>query len=194
MQNQLPAGLLDENIEFFVCDKLQAYKLKSGRVITADQFDEPVLQLIDNYLVAHPVKQTCLDEMGITVRTERINQTIVCNWGGFDHQADVVGGVLQATEHWACPKRGNCPWEGRFCDSLQLANGQHLTRREVEIIKYVALGYRDKEIAALLDMSVTTVTTHRRNIRDKGGLEGAADFTRFAITKNLIQSCEQRPF
>lgn len=44
---------------------------------------------------------------------------------------------------------------------------QNLTPREQEILNYLAMGYRYKEIAALLFISVETVRTHIRNIYEK---------------------------
>lgn len=124
--------------------------------------------------------------MGITERLPRIKQAIVCMYGGFDNSPDIKDGELQTAEYWPCPKRGSCAFEGKLCDSLKTDTGDHLTPRHIEILKLIANGYQDKEIASQLNLSISTVTTHNREIRTRTGLARKADLTRFAIQKNLI--------
>jgi DNA-binding CsgD family transcriptional regulator len=42
-----------------------------------------------------------------------------------------------------------------------------LTRRETEVLRYLAAGYSNKEVARQLDLSTRTVEVHRRNMRRK---------------------------
>lgn len=65
--------------------------------------------------------------------------------------------------------------------------------REKEIIKWVARGKTNKEIADELCISVHTVTTHRRNISAKLDIHSPAGLTIFAILHNLISIEEVRP-
>jgi DNA-binding NarL/FixJ family response regulator len=53
---------------------------------------------------------------------------------------------------------------------------QMLTKREKEIVKLVAQGKSNKEIAAALFLSELTIKTHRKNIKVKLGVKGKADF------------------
>lgn len=61
-----------------------------------------------------------------------------------------------------------------------------LSEREKEIVKYVALGLSNKEIAEKLYISVHTVTTHRRNLSAKLDIHSPAGLTIFAILHNLV--------
>ena len=61
-----------------------------------------------------------------------------------------------------------------------------LSEREKEIIKYVALGLSNKEIADELYLSIHTVTTHRRNLSAKLDIHSPAGLTIFAILHNLV--------
>jgi DNA-binding CsgD family transcriptional regulator len=61
-----------------------------------------------------------------------------------------------------------------------------LSIREVEILKEVALGYSNKEIADRLFISINTVITHRKNITDKLGIKTIAGLTVYALMNNLI--------
>lgn len=51
-----------------------------------------------------------------------------------------------------------------------------LTKREKEIISFIALGKSTKEIATQLFLSELTIKTHRKNISEKLGSKGIADF------------------
>lgn len=58
-----------------------------------------------------------------------------------------------------------------------------LTTREREVLKLVAEGRSNKEIAALLYISVRTVENHRASIMKKLGLKATADLVKYAIRK-----------
>jgi len=61
-----------------------------------------------------------------------------------------------------------------------------LTGREKDVLKLVAEGNSNKEIARELDISVRTVETHRQNIKNKLDIHTAAGLTRYAIENNLV--------
>jgi regulator of cell morphogenesis and NO signaling len=61
-----------------------------------------------------------------------------------------------------------------------------LSEREQEIVKCVAKGMANKEIANTLCLSVHTVTTHRRNLCNKLGIHSPAGLTIFCIINNLV--------
>lgn len=61
-----------------------------------------------------------------------------------------------------------------------------LSAREKDIIRCVAKGMANKEIADTLCLSVHTVTTHRRNISSKLQIHSPAGLTIFAILNHLV--------
>jgi DNA-binding NarL/FixJ family response regulator len=61
-----------------------------------------------------------------------------------------------------------------------------VTRREREVLKLIGEGYKNKEIADLLCISVKTVEKHRSNIMKKLDLHNAAALTAYAIEKGLV--------
>jgi len=61
-----------------------------------------------------------------------------------------------------------------------------LTRREREILKLVAEGYKNKDIADLLCISVATISKHRDNIMKKLDLHSAAALTAYAIETGVV--------
>lgn len=64
---------------------------------------------------------------------------------------------------------------------------EKLTRRELEIIKHVASGASNKEIAEELHISSRTVDTHRTNLMAKLELKNTADLVRFAFQNKLTE-------
>jgi len=62
-----------------------------------------------------------------------------------------------------------------------------LTQREREILKLIAEGYTNQEIAQKLYISVKTVQTHRAHILEKLGLHDRTELVRYAIRKGLIE-------
>jgi DNA-binding NarL/FixJ family response regulator len=63
-----------------------------------------------------------------------------------------------------------------------------LTPREVEVLKLVAEGHTNQEIADLLVLSIKTVQAHRANVMEKLGLHDITHLVRFAIHHGLIQA------
>jgi len=62
-----------------------------------------------------------------------------------------------------------------------------LTPREREIVKLVAEGRTNKEIAGLLARSVKTVETHRANVMNKLGLQSVTELVRYAIRNKFVE-------
>jgi DNA-binding NarL/FixJ family response regulator len=61
-----------------------------------------------------------------------------------------------------------------------------LTQREREILKLIAEGYRNKQIADDLCISVKTVEKHRANLMEKLDLHSIQALTAFAIEKGVV--------
>jgi DNA-binding NarL/FixJ family response regulator len=61
-----------------------------------------------------------------------------------------------------------------------------LSEREREVVRQVAHGYSNKEIAAKLDVSVKTVETYRYRASEKLGLRSRADLVRYAIDQGWL--------
>jgi two-component system, NarL family, response regulator NreC len=61
-----------------------------------------------------------------------------------------------------------------------------LTERELEVLRLIALGHTNSEIAGQLYLSVRTVETHRSHIQRKLGLSSRAELVRYALDNDLI--------
>jgi two-component system, NarL family, response regulator NreC len=62
-----------------------------------------------------------------------------------------------------------------------------LSDRERDVLRLIALGYTNQEIAKQLYLSVRTVEAHRRHILNKLRLETRADLVRYALEHRLVQ-------
>ena len=63
-----------------------------------------------------------------------------------------------------------------------------LTEREEEVLRFIALGYSNKEIAARLDLSVKTIEAHKANARQKLDLSGRIEIVRYAILRGWLET------
>lgn len=62
-----------------------------------------------------------------------------------------------------------------------------LSTREREVLQQLAEGHTNKEIAALLNLSVYTVDGHRTRIMEKLGLHSVGELVRFAVRNGLVE-------
>jgi len=61
-----------------------------------------------------------------------------------------------------------------------------LTAREAEVLRMIAEGLANKQIAAQLGISIKTVEKHRQQVMNKLGIHDVAGLTRHAITKGIV--------
>jgi two-component system, NarL family, response regulator NreC len=61
-----------------------------------------------------------------------------------------------------------------------------LSEREVEVLRLIALGHTNAEIAEQLFLSVRTIETHRAHIQQKLSLASRAELVRYALDRGLI--------
>jgi two-component system, NarL family, response regulator NreC len=63
-----------------------------------------------------------------------------------------------------------------------------LSEREVEVLRLIALGHTNAEIAGQLYLSVRTVESHRAHIQQKLRLSTRAELVRYALDRGLLES------
>ena len=71
-------------------------------------------------------------------------------------------------------------------ESIQDHNQMLLTRREVEVLKLIAEGLTNHEIAEKLFVSDSTVDSHRKNLISKLQVKNTASLVRVALEKKII--------
>ncbi|HEX7138592.1 MAG TPA: response regulator transcription factor [Vicinamibacterales bacterium] len=63
-----------------------------------------------------------------------------------------------------------------------------LSERESDVLRLIAQGYSNKEIAARLSLSVKTVEAHKANAMRKLGLNGRIDIVKYAVLQGWLQN------
>lgn len=71
-------------------------------------------------------------------------------------------------------------------ESITLHQPQKLTTTEQEILRLIALGHSVKEIAAMRFNSEYTISTHKKNIFSKLGVNNVHDATKYALRTGII--------
>jgi len=83
----------------------------------------------------------------------------------------------------------------RLCDQSRGRSGMRvlgarsndLTRRENQVLRLIARGFANKQMAAELGISVKTIEKHRQHLMKKLGIHDVAGLTRFAAEKRLLE-------
>ncbi len=68
---------------------------------------------------------------------------------------------------------------------------ESLSEREQQVLRLVALGYTNKQIASRLYLSVKTVETYRARVMDKLHLKSRAALVRYSLQKGLLDTSQQ---
>jgi two-component system, NarL family, response regulator NreC len=86
-------------------------------------------------------------------------------------------------QHYLNPQLG-----ARLAATPPDARPGDLSEREVEILRLIALGHTNPEIAGQLFLSVRTIEAHRAHIHQKLDLSTRSDLVRFALEHRLIET------
>jgi DNA-binding NarL/FixJ family response regulator len=70
----------------------------------------------------------------------------------------------------------------------ELFHGTELSDRESEVLRLIAKGHSNKEIANQLNLSVKTVETYKTRSMDKTGLQTRSDIVRYAYHQGWLQN------
>jgi DNA-binding NarL/FixJ family response regulator len=104
-------------------------------------------------------------------------------------QDEIVEAIYKTAqgEQFMCGKIVNGILDQKPAHSVEYScEGLNVSDREMEIIKLIAEGLSNKEVADKLFLSTHTVTTHRKNIMNKLGVNNTAGLVLFAVRENLI--------
>ena len=77
--------------------------------------------------------------------------------------------------------------------ALEEASAHRLTDRQGQILNLVSLGHTNKEIAALLKISVRTVEVHRFQLMRRLNVRNVAQLLRRALQLGFLSSADMRP-
>jgi DNA-binding CsgD family transcriptional regulator len=72
------------------------------------------------------------------------------------------------------------------CLCEQKAMKEQLSEREIDVLIQLVKGLSNKEIADILNISIHTVISHRKNITMKTGIKSESGLTIYAITRKIV--------
>jgi two-component system response regulator NreC len=155
---------------------------------------------IDGLQVARQIRET-IPTAKVLVLTmhesdQIVRRAIDAGAHGFVLKSDLTDRLVKAVKDVSLGKGLLAPRTSMSEPSKQrIANGvsesskrlhSRITPREVQVIRLLALGRVNKEVASDLGITVRTVETHRAKIMDKLGIHLIAELVHYAIRKNLI--------
>ena len=165
--------VLDYTSPYFSIDDISGIHAKFPGVqilaITPPQNRIVISKALENGVLSHLLKDCGKDEIIEAIYSTAKGEKFFCG--------KIVDTVLKDKEISDATRT-----EGVSCDGIKLS------AREVEIVQLVAEGMSNKEIAEKIFLSVHTVTTHRKNIMSKLGVNNTAGLVMFAIRQNLIET------
>jgi len=151
-------------------------------ILTMHESEEYFLQSLRLGAAGYIVKKAAPGELSAAVRT-------IAHGGAYLYPGlakALVRAYVISHEEEQIPSpyvRQSLPRSSELVEALTV-----LTPREMEVLKMVAAGRTNQEIADILVISIKTVQAHRANLMEKLGLHDVTHLVRFAIHHGLISS------
>lgn len=144
-------------------------------MLTMHESEEYFLQSLKKGAAGYIVKKAAPTELCNAVRT-------IAQGGAFLYPGLAKALIRAYVAPQSSPEQPDSPPKKTELDKAL----QTLTGREMEVLKLVAKGYTNQEIADKLVISIKTVQAHRSNMMEKLGLHDITQLVRFALHYGLI--------
>jgi DNA-binding NarL/FixJ family response regulator len=140
--------------------------LRTGGIFGPRQeSDQYVLRAFEFKADGYAIKDSSREELRIAIRCVLEGKTYI--------SPGIAGGALDGGQEGRKTLKSRCSFDT-------------VTQREKEVLKLLAEGYQNKEIADMLCVSIKTVEKHRSNLMSKLDLHNTATLTAFAFEHGLI--------
>ena len=173
----------DTSTELFGCrETKRVYALSNGQTISFDELDQVKRALIFEKLLSD---DNALEDLKHLSQAEAIEQYAFCVYGAADHEPDFdENGNLKQADNFICSNNCKClKWNSKNIT----VDGNRLTPREIEIVTLLASDKPDKQIADELDISESTLNTHKKNLFEKFNVYSKSGLITKAISNKIIQ-------
>jgi DNA-binding NarL/FixJ family response regulator len=134
-------------------------------ILTVHKSDEYIQAALEAGANGYILKDSSHTELSLAIRNVLEGKYFISP----EISGKIIGGYLQGKK----PVKPTTSWET-------------LTQREKSILKLIAEGYKNKDIADFLCISVKTVEKHRANLMQKLDIHNISDLTALAIEKGLL--------
>lgn len=183
--HRLPAGMMqgDLSTEIFACrESKSVYALSDGKSIPFNQLNSKFRAQIFEKLLDDPKAIEDLKHLSAEDATEKF---AFCIYGACDSNPDFcANGILKEADNFICSDSCTClKWSSK---NIKL-NGNVLTSKEIQVIQLLATDLSDKMIADRLDITPSTLDTHKAHLFEKAGVHSKNGLIVAAIDQKIIQ-------
>lgn len=183
--HRLPAGMLkgDFSTELFSDRSTKkVYAVTNGTTVSFDEID-PVLraQVFERLLK----DEKALESLKHLNQKEATEHYAFCVFGAADSTADFCAdGILQEADNFICSDNCIClHWNSK----KMKIEGEVLTPRQLEVARLLATDLCDKQIADQLNISLSTLDTHKKNLFEKCNVSSKTGLAIKLIDNKIIQ-------
>lgn len=178
----LPVGFESDEFEAFRVDKFRAMAVYNCKLIDYTSSPTSIREFFQVELIKDKAAVKFLQSQNL--QGDEIEEAFVsCRYGNYDSIPDLFNGALKHD----CPDCGiedTCKGFNVVCKVPDLPGGK-ITGRELQVIKLVAKGLVDKEIADQLGSAVDTVRTQLQRIRQKMEVNNRVEIAIWANKHNI---------
>lgn len=183
--HQIPAGLMigDKSTELFGCrETKRVFALSNGKTIKFEELNPIKRALIFEKLLSDEV---AIQDLKDLPQAEAIERFAFCVYGAADHEPDFdSNGNLKQADNFICSNNCKClKWESKNIT----IDGNKLTPREIEIVTLLASDKPDKQIADELEITESTLNTHKKHLFEKFNVFSKSGLITKAISNKIIQ-------
>lgn len=149
------------------------------------ELSEIRLKFVIPWLDQHKKQRYFFQQYNISHRS---NQGFPLGFYGFCMDFTNIIKESQVRQHLEVFNKETNQWEdqSRLEFYLQIDDNKLLSKREIEILKWVAEGLSSKEIAEKLFISTHTVNTHRKNMLARTNSKNSADLILYGVQNKLL--------
>lgn len=183
--HQIPAGIMigDTTTELFGCrETKRVFALSNGQTIKFEELNPKKRALIFEKLLSD---ETAIQDLKDLPQAEALEQFAFCVFGAADHEPDFCeDGQLKEADNFICSNNCKClKWSSKNIT----IDGNRLTPKEIEVVTLLASDKPDKQIADELDITESTLNTHKKNLFEKFNVYSKSGLITKAIANKIIQ-------
>ena len=159
-----------------------------ARIDSPEHLNEKITASDANLLIINPLllgyqNKEFINQLGkehpnlviIALATSYLDHSILNPYGGVIEINDTRSKIISKMNEFA------------QSETTKKADDVELSKREIDVLVAVAKGMMNKEIADLMNISIHTVISHRKNITRKTGIKSVSGLTVYALLNNLIE-------
>jgi DNA-binding NarL/FixJ family response regulator len=144
------------------------------------------------FIVEGLTNKQIAQEIGVSVKTVEKHRQEIMNKLNIHHTAGLTcyalsNGIAFPTTVSASMARRVPSSRGNCSSPIEEAgHDRTITPRETEVLRLIAEGFLNKQIAAELRLSIKTVANHRQEVMKRLNIHHIAGLTRYAVSKGLL--------